>query len=380
MNLTIHFRLTVQTFRTRRLLLETTDKQDPVSGSCEEEMLPLPFQTGPFHYSRSSLFAACGQRYSHFSFVLITMPRWSSFISSSICTIPLSSLSTQLGCLYYRLNQLDKMCRTIRLTTICPRCMNPYMTRTRKFGEVESLTISEPETIICSYAFETRQVCASAMTDTYDDGTKYLIPEFDRLGEDFCDSCVSRLKLRVVSLPAPLQRRVSLSRTYSEGSPRVQAAVATETPQEAPSSIAPSMIIYRPINHECPGFGTNPRFWIDLLDGNHIMVMPNRKRRRNAKGGKGKASTKTKKDMKVARTAIRKKIRKSFKKASPKTRLARLTATDDASIRDACSVITTSEQCILSPVGKSLSNSIGKKSRNRVGSRASIPRKAKQTK
>lgn len=277
------------------------------------------------------------------------------------------------------------MCRTVRITTICPRCMNPYMTR--KIEDVETLTISEPETIICSYAFETRQICESATTDTYNDGTKHLIPQFDRLGKDFCGSCVSRLGLRIRIMPAPLQGGGSQPTPYWHVAPQLETMVPTEIPQKASWPTAPSMTVCRPVNRGCPGFGTNPKFWIDLLNGNHIMAMPNRKRRRHAKAGKGKGkekgktSAKTKKNVEIARTAIRKMNRKFSQKTNRKARLARLRAADKRSGRDGLRDVTASEQFILSSVGKLVKTCIDRKMReNMMGTQASIPRKTKQMK
>lgn len=124
------------------------------------------------------------------------------------------------------------------------------------------------------------------------------------------------------------------------------------------------------------------------------MAMPNRKQRKNKKpsAGKGKRKTlvKAKKDMKISRIAIKKLKRKASKRANGRIISARLSAAGKRSARDGAREATALEQYILSSVGKRVhfdadteapvKNGIDNKKKNaRIATRASIPRKAEQT-
>lgn len=285
------------------------------------------------------------------------------------------------------------MCRTIHLTTICPRCMNPYTTRKNEY--LETVTVQEPETIICSYAFETRQVCASAMTDAYDDGTKHSIPEFDRLGEDFCASCISRLRLHIDTLPAPLSPSVKRCTTYLDWAPLPQSAVSPETPQTAVKSTTSDIVkggidfLGFPIQDQ---EGFKPNIWIDVLDGNHIMALPNRVTNgKKTNSSIGYVSKNVCKKVWKPRTPITKTTRKSSEKANQKIRIAALSTITAAStgslkgiLRDTAATTTKlagkhvrSDKGTKKSGTKKLTKAGAKSVEKNKSTRASIPRKAK---
>lgn len=239
------------------------------------------------------------------------------------------------------------------------------------------------------------------MTDTYDDGTKHPILEFDRLGEDFCRSCSFRLKLRTGSMTREhIMFMPGRPAAFDDLPLWIQPPTTAETQQKSANPSKSDIVkggidfLGYPVQNRR---GLKPNIWIDVLDGNHIMALPssdekNKNWNKDSAKGKGKGPKKTKNDVKNTRTPIAKPTRKSARKADQKIRVAPLAAniaTPEKSLKGILRDNAASDRTTTKPAGRrvrfneeseeSVKSSKAKKGvEKKKGTRASIPRKVKE--
>lgn len=152
------------------------------------------------------------------------------------------------------------MCRKIFLTTVCPRCYEPYTEQeTWRSGPHGANLNRHLDVQLCSTALENKLPCAN-LTHPMDNGNSNEdapIPEFGRLGEDFCNVCQN---------------------TVSNGKQRIPPAF--HFPDDSGSSSRDS---------EFRIFG--PKIWIDVTDGNNIKT-GGRRRHKFGHRSRGKSANK----------------------------------------------------------------------------------------